>query len=155
MHISMNCFFKHCPYRAMMLFFRTRGSGSSESIRLHYLAVTRQVHHLLMSFWSIFIKLCAIYLSLISLALQKGENPIFIMNMKYWLPTQGGRIIYYGWQWNHASFWIGFHCKGKYHLGANNKCHQWFLRRILRVTIRSGVGQESQLDLLSFACQRT
>ena len=48
MHIWI---FNHCPYRTMMLSFINRGSGSLQTIQLHYLAVIRQVHRLLMSLW--------------------------------------------------------------------------------------------------------
>src|SRR5215203_6396747 len=45
-----NCFFNHCPYWTMMLFFRNRGQGSVHTIQLQHFAVFRQVHRLLMSF---------------------------------------------------------------------------------------------------------
>jgi hypothetical protein len=43
-HQASICFFKHCPYRTMMVFYRTRRPGAPQSFRLYYFSVTRQVY---------------------------------------------------------------------------------------------------------------
>ena len=92
MHNSINCFFKHCPYQTVMLFFRRRGSEPVTSFRLQHIAVARQVHSCSCPFEVFYQSTCK--LNIVYHLHFKKEKSYFQNNMTYWLPTQGGRIIY-------------------------------------------------------------